>query len=531
MRYVHLYFSFVVLLQVWLISGVINDSYLHYIPSQSTNPSTLEVLHETSKWERSLFTPTHAVKLSESVYVIVDCWHNRLLYNNALKSPIADWKTLDANIGKPHSFAYDTSTNIGLSEDNVGNQVVAYRYLGRKFVDAVFERVGSFSMEGLIAPHRVQFSKNYLPTPAGKQGSHGSFFALFKVNHDDHRVVKNMQWQNYHAIMQLTPFRADTSKEASYSLEVTAVHYFSFLGDVYSRSFTIHNGLFYFTTTTGLIVVAMLEATNGVHREGSGSTPNFFSPKSVFDVSSRDGKSGTQDVSVLQQDGMFEVASLSGIAAGREVTSHRVPSETLEQLRGMHSALRFAVLHTLRTNKESSYAERINDIFVSPAYGAVYVSFTHVQGFENTRGLPGGVCVVPPQYVLAPYRTTGPRSRTDAIPPESINSPLEQQQTQKQVQEQEQDTVPWTFSCVDVTAHLGLLGTPYYLSSFDDKIFVPEITEASGLVSFSESVLRPGAGAANTSGDESPLFSINNQSRHFGPWVATEVYFIRKFNY
>lgn len=34
---------------------------------------------------------------------------------------------------------------------------------------------------------------------------------------------------------------------------------------------------------------------------------------------------------------------------------------------------------------------------------------------------------------------------------------------------------------------LGLLGTPYYLSeSHDGRILVPEITEASGIVSFSD---------------------------------------------
>jgi hypothetical protein len=53
-----------------------------------------------------LFTPTFLDRVGNE-YVLVDCWHHRVLVGTDLDSPISMWRTLADNLSGPHSFATD----------------------------------------------------------------------------------------------------------------------------------------------------------------------------------------------------------------------------------------------------------------------------------------------------------------------------------------------------------------------------------------------------------------------------------------
>lgn len=86
----------------------------------------------------SLYTPTHLISLisprsmknSSTVvmhYVLVDCWHHRILMSADLSLPISRWNTLADDIGKAHSIAYDTASGVLITEDSVRNAIVIFR--------------------------------------------------------------------------------------------------------------------------------------------------------------------------------------------------------------------------------------------------------------------------------------------------------------------------------------------------------------------------------------------------------------------
>jgi len=92
----------------------------------------------------SLYTPTHLISLfsprsmknSSTVvnctddvmhYVLVDCWHHRILMSADLSLPISRWNTLAGDIGKAHSIAYDTASGVLITEDSVRNAIVIFR--------------------------------------------------------------------------------------------------------------------------------------------------------------------------------------------------------------------------------------------------------------------------------------------------------------------------------------------------------------------------------------------------------------------
>ncbi len=61
---------------------------------------------ERAGWEAELYSPTQLTRLGDR-YFLVDCWHNRILYNDELGDDLLDWEVLDGELAGPHSIATD----------------------------------------------------------------------------------------------------------------------------------------------------------------------------------------------------------------------------------------------------------------------------------------------------------------------------------------------------------------------------------------------------------------------------------------
>lgn len=78
-------------------------------PPPDPPPQTVHLdphfLQQTA-FPNSLHTPTHVLPIFDQLYVVADCWHNRILYTSSLTLPLTEWKALITDIGTPHSSAF-----------------------------------------------------------------------------------------------------------------------------------------------------------------------------------------------------------------------------------------------------------------------------------------------------------------------------------------------------------------------------------------------------------------------------------------
>jgi hypothetical protein len=81
-------------------------------------------------WSGRLYTPTQITRIG-SLYFIVDCWHNRVLYSPSISAPIASWHVLDGTLAGPHSIASDSV--LYATEDTGRNALRVYRYGNNTF--------------------------------------------------------------------------------------------------------------------------------------------------------------------------------------------------------------------------------------------------------------------------------------------------------------------------------------------------------------------------------------------------------------
>lgn len=84
-----------------------------------------------SKWEDTLYTPTQITKIGEN-YFIIDCYHNRIIYNNNIKDDISKWKTLTDNINGGHSIASDGELYV--HDDTENSSLKVFRKENETFV-------------------------------------------------------------------------------------------------------------------------------------------------------------------------------------------------------------------------------------------------------------------------------------------------------------------------------------------------------------------------------------------------------------
>jgi hypothetical protein len=102
------------------------------------------------QWSTRLYTPTQIVKLGQR-YFIVDCFHNRVIYSDKEDAPIAAWKTMDTDIGGPHSITTDGM--LYLVDDTGHGSLRVYSPLrdGYKLVQTI-SNIG-------YRPHRVRYDE------------------------------------------------------------------------------------------------------------------------------------------------------------------------------------------------------------------------------------------------------------------------------------------------------------------------------------------------------------------------------------
>lgn len=108
----------------------------------------------------SLNTPTQFHKLSQNIYIIVDCWNDRLLYTTKF-SPTDRVQVFlmvptVTPLQYPHSIA--TNGNIMLVDSSKTNQVVALKFYSNTVgPDVVFEETQVLSNIG-VSPHFTTYS-------------------------------------------------------------------------------------------------------------------------------------------------------------------------------------------------------------------------------------------------------------------------------------------------------------------------------------------------------------------------------------
>lgn len=164
-----------------------------------------------------LSVPTYITKVNDT-YFLVDCYHNQVIYNDNLTSPLSQWKVMTNQIDKGHTLASDGS--VYLIDDTERHRILVFEKKGGAYVHTqTFEEIGN-------RPHYIIYHE---PTDTFYAWSSmsGEMY-LFRHNPDDTR-------------MYLTEIRRIES-----------------LDNVYVRSFTIIGNDIYFVSGNSSIIRADL---------------------------------------------------------------------------------------------------------------------------------------------------------------------------------------------------------------------------------------------------------------------------------
>ncbi|MDT5061341.1 MAG: hypothetical protein QOH63_1800 [Acidobacteriota bacterium] len=160
--------------------------------------------HRTT-WQQRLYTPTELTKIGD-LYFIVDCWHNRVLYQKTLDPDLSEWKVLDNDLAGPHSIASDSYFYV--VEDTGRDRLKVYRRLGDEFNPVqTIDNVG-------LRPHFTVYD------PATS--------AFYVIGANSQTITK--------------------LKREGDRLRVQYTKNLQFLDGVYTRSFTILDGDMYFVS-------------------------------------------------------------------------------------------------------------------------------------------------------------------------------------------------------------------------------------------------------------------------------------------
>lgn len=95
-----------------------------------------------------LCVPTYFTKI-EDFYFLVDCYHDQVIYNDTLASPVSEWKVLPGKLSQPHTIASDGE--FYLVDDTENHRVLVYQRH-----DAHFEAIQEFGNIG-VRPHYIQY--------------------------------------------------------------------------------------------------------------------------------------------------------------------------------------------------------------------------------------------------------------------------------------------------------------------------------------------------------------------------------------
>lgn len=75
------------------------------------------IIERKENWKNNLYVPTQINKVNNT-YFIVDCFHNRVIYNNNLTDDISKWKTMTDKSNRGHTIASDGQVYLHDDTDN-----------------------------------------------------------------------------------------------------------------------------------------------------------------------------------------------------------------------------------------------------------------------------------------------------------------------------------------------------------------------------------------------------------------------------
>ncbi|WP_408070344.1 hypothetical protein [Butyrivibrio sp. JL13D10] len=106
---------------------------------------------EEANTEFELSVPTYVTKLDGN-WFIVDCYHDRIIYNDNLESPINEWKVLTTDVRQPHTMAGDGT--VILVDDTENNRVLVFERQEGSYVNTqLFNNIGN-------RPHYTVYDEN-----------------------------------------------------------------------------------------------------------------------------------------------------------------------------------------------------------------------------------------------------------------------------------------------------------------------------------------------------------------------------------
>lgn len=177
---------------------------------------TMDVLCNSNT---TLNVPTDVEKIA-GLYFIVDCYHNQVIYSEALDTPLIEWSVMCNKISEGHTIASDGT--VYLIDDTENNRILIYQKEYYKFVHTqTINNVGQ-------RPHYVRYDHQ---TQA--------FYVLSSMTGD----IYILQTKDY----------LQTNRKEVYISDIKTI---DMLTNTYCRSFSIMKDRILFPASNGLIVEA-----------------------------------------------------------------------------------------------------------------------------------------------------------------------------------------------------------------------------------------------------------------------------------
>ncbi len=177
--------------------------------------NTLEYPNPVNPY-RELKVPSQILKLG-SYYVIVDTYHDQVLYSRNVTAPIKEWQVMTSDTKLPHSAASDGEAYLVADTEN--NRILVFKWAYGRFQNTQrFDNIGE-------RPHYIEYDRET-----------DSFFVWSSMTGDMYLFKKEPQ---------------------SGKLYLWEVRHIEELADFYVRSFTICGGQIWFPSgTNGSVIVA-----------------------------------------------------------------------------------------------------------------------------------------------------------------------------------------------------------------------------------------------------------------------------------
>ena len=185
----------------------------------------LAELYKPKKNEHAtLSVPTHITQV-EGLYVILDCYHNQVIFNDNLVEPLTEWKVMISDLNRPHTLASDGE--IYVIDDTDNHQLV------------VMKRVEAEGMEPTFAMTQEVEGVGNRPH--------------YTIYHEESGIF--YVWSSQNGEMYL--FKR---KEGIDEIELKEIKRIPELCESYVRSFTIIDDCIYFVSGNNNVIEADLES-------------------------------------------------------------------------------------------------------------------------------------------------------------------------------------------------------------------------------------------------------------------------------